>query len=210
MQVDDEDFFVVIIDDEKKHEYEIRTEVERLESDEEELLNKESKEDNSERTLDVIEKHVEKLPIKCEVKIEPLEIQIEYKEERITDEYEIGMEQKEIQEGHQFEERITDEYETGKEQEEIQESHQFQSHSLEKSEYSSDDGIMVEVHGRRKKKRHLKWNERKSYVEELRLQYNELDEDRELLVETLVGLMDSMKPPPPPQYFYVNSGDMFE
>lgn len=46
-------------------------------------------------------------------------------------------------------------------------------------------------------------------VTELRLQYPELDVNRDLLVGKLVELMESMKPPPPPQYFYIKSDQMF-
>ena len=53
------------------------------------------------------------------------------------------------------------------------------------------------------------WQQR-SFVAELRERYEELREDEELLVGTLGRIMRTVKPPPPPQDFYIMNEIMFE
>ncbi|XP_073955973.1 uncharacterized protein [Choristoneura fumiferana] len=52
--------------------------------------------------------------------------------------------------------------------------------------------------------------QRRSFVKELREQYPELSEDKDLLVCTLAAIMRNVKPPPLPQDYYVMNGIMLE
>ncbi|KAJ8721883.1 hypothetical protein PYW08_004285 [Mythimna loreyi] len=53
------------------------------------------------------------------------------------------------------------------------------------------------------------WQQR-SFVAELREQYEELREDEDLLINTLGRIMRTVKPPPPPPDFFIMNGIMFE
>ncbi|XP_063536094.1 RB-associated KRAB zinc finger protein-like isoform X2 [Cydia strobilella] len=61
-----------------------------------------------------------------------------------------------------------------------------------------------------KRRRQLKPWQWKSFVKELREQYEELQDDEELLVNSLAEIMKSVKPPPPPLDHYMMNDILFE
>ncbi|XP_047991489.1 zinc finger protein 436-like isoform X2 [Leguminivora glycinivorella] len=73
-----------------------------------------------------------------------------------------------------------------------------------------DEDIPEENSESRRRRRQLKPWQWKSFVKELREQYEDLQNDEELLVNSLAEIMKSVKPPPLPKDHYMINDIMFE
>lgn len=207
MEVVDDDFFVVIIGDEDKQkqkskEHETSKQLQSTQNNKEEVNEKA----NFTSALNLIDNDIQY----GEVKTEPVEI---------------------LEEGECLSIKS--------EPEEILQEDELDLQTDEKLESSTDDNLLIPIStkkrkrvvkanvgkpikknimvkipsGKKKKPRkcfRLKQEEWRSHIEELRQQFPELNEDEDLLVETLRGILGEVKAPPTPKEYFIMNDIMYE
>ncbi|KAJ8731588.1 hypothetical protein PYW07_004752 [Mythimna separata] len=107
------------------------------------------------------------------------------------------------------EEELKEAKETDNNEGEIQEEEEEETDNSEGENSSEGESSSSQQNNKRRFTMLKPW-QRYSFVEELRKKHKELRKDKELLINTLGGIMKTVKPPPPPPNFYRMNGPKYQ